>query len=86
MEILRKYCMGYNPVRIQVLSDQTGHFGSSALTGGGRGSRTFNRVNYEDPHYNVDLPVFSIHGNHDDPSREGDQLLSALDLLSMANL
>jgi hypothetical protein len=30
----------------------------------------FNRVNWEDPHYNVDLPVFTIHGNHDDPVRE----------------
>ena len=29
------------------------------------------RVNYEDPNYNIDLPVFSIHGNHDDPTREG---------------
>jgi len=25
-------------------------------------------VNYEDPHYNVGLPVFTIHGNHDDPA------------------
>ena len=25
-------------------------------------------VNYEDPNYNIGLPVFSIHGNHDDPT------------------
>lgn len=25
-------------------------------------------VNYEDPNYNVSIPVFSIHGNHDDPA------------------
>ncbi len=25
-------------------------------------------VNYEDPNLNVEIPVFSIHGNHDDPS------------------
>ena len=25
-------------------------------------------VNYEDPNYNVAMPVFSIHGNHDDPA------------------
>lgn len=25
-------------------------------------------MNYEDPHFNVGLPVFSIHGNHDDPA------------------
>lgn len=28
-------------------------------------------MNYEDPNYAVGLPVFCIHGNHDDPSREG---------------
>ena len=25
-------------------------------------------VNYEDPNYNISIPVFSIHGNHDDPA------------------
>ena len=25
-------------------------------------------VNYEDPNLNVGIPIFSIHGNHDDPS------------------
>lgn len=25
-------------------------------------------VNYDDPNMNVAIPVFSIHGNHDDPS------------------
>ena len=25
-------------------------------------------MNYEDPNYNVAIPVFSIHGNHDDPA------------------
>lgn len=29
---------------------------------------TFNHVNWEDPNINVAIPVFSIHGNHDDPS------------------
>lgn len=29
---------------------------------------SFGHVNYEDPHFNVGLPVFSIHGNHDDPA------------------
>ena len=32
------------------------------------GARAFNHVNYEDPDINVAIPVFSIHGNHDDPS------------------
>lgn len=30
--------------------------------------RTFDHANYEDPDINVAIPVFSIHGNHDDPS------------------
>ena len=25
-------------------------------------------VNYQDPNYNIALPVFTIHGNHDDPA------------------
>ena len=42
------------------------------------------QVNYEDPNYNVQLPCFAIHGDHDDPGGEGG--LSALDILSSANL
>lgn len=38
-------------------------------------------VNYEDPNYNISIPVFSIHGNHDDPAGDGN--LCALDLLSV---
>jgi DNA repair exonuclease SbcCD nuclease subunit len=50
MEILRKYCMGDDAVRVQSMSGD--------------------RYNYLDPNYNIQLPVFSIHGNHDDPSRD----------------
>ena len=46
--------------------------------------RRYRSVNFEDPNYNVQLPVFSIHGNHDDPA--GDGGLAALDLMSTANL
>ncbi|XP_048332366.2 double-strand break repair protein MRE11 isoform X2 [Ziziphus jujuba] len=46
--------------------------------------RRFGHVNYEDPHFNVGLPVFSIHGNHDDPA--GVDNLSAVDILSACNL
>lgn len=31
----------------------------------------FPAINYEDPHLNVGIPVFSIHGNHDDPQGAG---------------
>ncbi|KAJ2892156.1 meiotic recombination, partial [Coemansia aciculifera] len=41
-------------------------------------------VNYEDPNLNVSLPVFTIHGNHDDPSGDGN--LSAVDVLAACGL
>lgn len=44
----------------------------------------FNHVNYEDLDINVAIPIFSIHGNHDDPSGEGH--LAALDLLQVSGL
>lgn len=37
-------------------------------------------MNFEDPNYNIGLPVFTIHGNHDDPGGAGN--LSAVDILS----
>ena len=49
----------------------------------------FARVNWEDPNYNVALPIFAIHGNHDDPSREGPgegAILAPLDILAAASL
>lgn len=68
MQILRQYCMGDNPVRIQILSDPVRNFASNSV------------ANYQDPNYSVDLPIFSIHGNHDDPIRDGQgtSLLAAL--------
>lgn len=73
IEILRRYCLNDKPVQFQVVSDQTVNF-----------ANRFGHVNYEDPHFNVGLPVFSIHGNHDDPA--GVDNLSAIDILSACNL
>ncbi|KAJ9182822.1 hypothetical protein P3X46_006772 [Hevea brasiliensis] len=73
IEILRCHCLNDRPVQFQVVSDQTVNF-----------ANTFGHVNYEDPHFNVGLPVFSIHGNHDDPA--GVDNLSAVDILSACNL
>ncbi|XP_073033146.1 double-strand break repair protein MRE11 isoform X4 [Primulina eburnea] len=73
IEILRRHCLNDRPVQFQVVSDQTVNFANS-----------FGHVNYEDPHFNVGLPVFSIHGNHDDPA--GVDNLSAVDILSACNL
>lgn len=41
-------------------------------------------MNYDDPNLNISLPVFSIHGNHDDPN--GFKQLCSLDILSTAGL
>lgn len=50
-------------------------------------SSRFPAVNYEDPNLNVAIPVFSIHGNHDDPQGVGPEgALSAVDLLSISGL
>lgn len=38
------------------------------------------QVNYLDANLNVAIPVFAIHGNHDDPA--GDGAFSAMDLLA----
>lgn len=48
---------------------------------------SFPPINYEDPNYNIGLPVFSIHGNHDDPQGAGPEgALCALDILSASGL
>ncbi|XP_053163566.1 double-strand break repair protein MRE11 isoform X2 [Hemicordylus capensis] len=72
LELLRKYCMGDCPVQFEILSDQSVNFGFSK----------FPWVNYQDGNLNISIPVFSIHGNHDDPT--GADALCALDILSCA--
>ncbi|KAF8437437.1 Metallo-dependent phosphatase-like protein [Terfezia claveryi] len=73
MRSLRMNCYGEKPCELQILSDTSTNF-----------QGTFNHANYEDPDINVAIPVFSIHGNHDDPSGGG--RFCALDLLSVAGL
>lgn len=72
LEKLRKYCMGDRPVQFEIISDQSVNFGFSK----------FPWVNYQDDNLNISIPVFSIHGNHDDPT--GADALCALDILSCA--
>jgi double-strand break repair protein MRE11 len=43
----------------------------------------FPAVNYEDPNLNVSIPVFSIHGNHDDPQGAGAVSFAFLPSLSI---
>lgn len=78
MALLRQYTLGDKPVSIELLSDPN----DGALPG-----KDFPAINYEDPNLNVGIPVFSIHGNHDDPQGVGETgALSALDLLSVSGL
>lgn len=82
MSLLREYCMGdrYNyysliiygcsieknqpctffsrPVMFEHVSEPSKNFANTTQT----------CVNYEDPNLNVSIPVYSIHGNHDDPT------------------
>lgn len=72
MALLRKYCMGPAKSKLEFLSDASDLVPWPYT------------LNYLDPNLNVSIPVFSIHGNHDDPT--GAENLCALDILSMAGL
>ncbi|KAL7931792.1 Mre11 DNA-binding presumed domain-containing protein [Trichoderma chlorosporum] len=73
MRTLRKNCLGMKPCPLEFLSDAADVFEGA-----------FPHVNYEDPDINISIPVFSIHGNHDDPSGDGNYC--SLDLLQAAGL
>ncbi|KAM3875004.1 double-strand break repair protein MRE11 [Diretmus argenteus] len=72
--MLRQYCMGDSPIHFNIISDQAVNFSNSK----------FPWVNYQDENLNISIPVFSVHGNHDDPT--GAEGLCALDLLSSCGL
>eukprot|EP00963_Diacronema_lutheri_P008336 scaffold741_cov336-Pavlova_lutheri.AAC.47 len=73
MQVIQKYCLGEKPIKFQVVSDQATNFP-------GQGGC----VNFENPNLNVAMPIFIVHGNHDDPA--GAENLSALDILASCNL
>lgn len=73
MRSLRMNCLGEKPCELEMLSDASENFGG-----------IFDHVNYEDEDINIAIPVFAIHGNHDDPSGEGS--FSPLDLLQASGL
>lgn len=73
MRTLRKNCLGMKPCPLEFLSDAAEIFEGA-----------FTHVNYEDPDINISIPVFSIHGNHDDPSGDGN--FCSLDLLQASGL
>lgn len=73
-KMLREHCLGDKPIEFDIVSDENMNFGHTG----------FPRVNFNDPNLNVGIPVFSIHGNHDDPT--GADNLCALDILAAAGL
>ncbi|KZP22232.1 DNA repair exonuclease [Athelia psychrophila] len=78
MALLREHTLGDKPVEVELLSDPYE---------GKADEYSFPAINYEDPNFNVAIPVFSIHGNHDDPQGAGSEgALCALDVLSVSGL
>ncbi|XP_078038066.1 double-strand break repair protein MRE11-like isoform X2 [Augochlora pura] len=70
LELLRRYSLGSSKqLRIKLISDPEEVFRHCDN----------NIVNYEDPNFNVDMPIFSIHGKHDNAGFEG---VGPIDLLS----
>lgn len=73
MRAIRQNCLGEKPCELEMLSDASEHFDAN-----------FSHANYEDLDINVAIPVFSIHGNHDDPTGRG--YYGPLDVLQMSGL
>ncbi|KAG1117425.1 hypothetical protein G6F42_013440 [Rhizopus arrhizus] len=73
MKMLRRHCLGERTSKVWISSDQSINFADE-----------FCKANYLDDNFNVKMPVFSIHGNHDDPSGVGN--LCALNLLQVSGL
>lgn len=74
MRSLRLACMGDKPCELELLSDSSRVFNYSDFT----------NVNYEDPNFNISIPMFAISGNHDDAT--GDNLLCPMDILHVSGL
>lgn len=74
LTLLRKYCMGNRPIQFKFLSDQSVNFKHCE----------FPVVNYNDLNLHISIPVFSIHGNHDEPT--GPHSVGSLDILHSSGL
>ncbi|KAG8346216.1 putative endo/exonuclease Mre11 [Trypanosoma vivax] len=70
--LLRKYVMGNKPISFALLSDPGRNFPTHPVP----------LANFQDPNINVALPIFTIHGNHDDPVGG----TSSIDVLSTCGL
>ncbi|CCE63968.1 hypothetical protein TPHA_0G01310 [Tetrapisispora phaffii CBS 4417] len=74
MRSLRMACMGDKPCELELLNDTSEIFHYNEFTD----------LNYQDPNFNISIPVFGIAGNHDDAS--GDALLCPMDILQVSGL
>ena len=74
LKSLRLACMGDRPCELELLSDPARVFHYNE----------FSNVNYEDPNFNISIPMFGISGNHDDAT--GDALLCPMDILHVSGL
>lgn len=68
--LIREHCYGNKPCEFYIVSDQSVNFQSRSVHG----------ANVYDPNVNISIPIFSIHGNHDDPSGLGN--ICVLDVLA----
>lgn len=73
MDLLRKYCFGPGAIKMELLTDPDLIFEHCR----------YKTANYEDPNININMPLFTIHGNHDDPSFS---TVGSMDLLSVSGL
>lgn len=73
VRLLRQYCLNEANTNLEFISDPKINFQHSS----------FPVVNYLDKNLHVAMPIFTIHGNHDDLSGKG---LSALDVLHETGL
>lgn len=79
MALLREHTLNDKPVQVELLSDpDEGKADGFRCVVSTRDVvvlltllNSFPAINYEDPNLNVGIPVFSIHGNHDDPQGAG---------------
>ncbi|KAI5159981.1 double-strand break repair protein MRE11 [Nematocida ausubeli] len=74
MEILQKNIMGDQPIGMECL--ENGNFVNI--------DKKQRSVNYKSPNMNIQMPVFAINGNHDEPS--GHRGVTALDIFAEAGL
>lgn len=72
IKLLQTYVLGSKQIDFQFLSNQAINFPSSLKSA----------VNYENENMNISIPIFTIHGNHDDVINN----TSALDVLSSTGL